>query len=99
MLSKRQMKVTKKKNTKKTNNSRPKEKLVRNKRQIGRASCRERDLHSFPTRRSSDLVIERFFNEYKIKNKTKFVRDLLIRSVWEKLEANAPTLFSADEMR
>ena len=23
--------------------------------QIGRASCRERDLHSFPTRRSSDL--------------------------------------------
>ena len=87
MLSKRQMKVTKKKNTKKTNNSRPKEKLVRNKRLT--ITLNEKEFR----------VIERFFNEYKIKNKTKFVRDLLIRSVWEKLEANAPTLFSADEMR
>ncbi len=44
-------------------------------------------------------VVERFFKEYKIKNKSKFLRDTIIRTVWEKLEANAPTLFSKEEMR
>lgn len=44
-------------------------------------------------------VVERFFKEYKIKNKSKFLRDTIIRTVWEKLEVNAPTLFSKEEMR
>ncbi|MCQ2209756.1 MAG: ribbon-helix-helix domain-containing protein [Paludibacteraceae bacterium] len=44
-------------------------------------------------------VIERFFKEYKIKNKSKFLRDTIIHTVWEKLEESAPTLFSKDEMR
>lgn len=44
-------------------------------------------------------VIERFFKEYKIRNKSKFLRDTIIRTVWQKLEESAPTLFSENEMR
>ncbi len=44
-------------------------------------------------------VIERFFKEYKITNKSKFLRDTIIRTVWEKLEENAPTLFSKEDLK
>ncbi len=43
-------------------------------------------------------VMERFFKECKIKNKSKFLRDTLIRMAWKKLEDNAPCLFSEEEM-
>ncbi len=43
-------------------------------------------------------VMERFFKECKIKNKSKFLRDTLIRIAWKKLEDNAPYLFSEEEM-
>lgn len=43
-------------------------------------------------------VMERFFKECNIKNKSKFLRDTLIRIAWKKLEDNAPCLFSEEEM-
>jgi hypothetical protein len=43
-------------------------------------------------------VMERFFKECKIKNKSKFLRDTLIRLAWQKLDENAPYLFSEEEM-
>ncbi len=74
---------------KKTKNETPirKERLIRNKRIS--ITLNEREFR----------VMERFFNEFKIKNKTKFLRDTIIRAAWQKLEENAPTLFPKEELR
>ena len=43
--------------------------------------------------------MNRFYNKYKITNKTKWMRETLIVAILKKLEADAPTLFSEEEMR
>ena len=44
-------------------------------------------------------IMNRFYNKYKITNKTKWMRETLIVAILKKLEADAPTLFSEEEMR
>ncbi|MBP5458455.1 MAG: hypothetical protein J6Y37_18340 [Paludibacteraceae bacterium] len=43
--------------------------------------------------------MNRFYSKYKITNKTKWMRETLIVAILKKLEADAPTLFSEEEMR
>lgn len=64
-----------------------KERLARNKRVV--ITLNEKEFR----------VMDRFFNKYKIKNRTKFLRDTIIKTVWRTLEADAPTLFSDSEMK
>ncbi|MCQ2193799.1 MAG: hypothetical protein MJZ28_02500 [Paludibacteraceae bacterium] len=44
-------------------------------------------------------VLNRFYEKYKISNKTKWLRETIILTVLKRFEADAPTLFSEEEMR
>lgn len=44
-------------------------------------------------------VLERFYKEFNIKNKSKFLRDTIIRTVWNNLMENEPSLFSEEELK
>ena len=64
-----------------------KERMVRNKRVV--ITLNEKEFR----------VIDRFFTQYKVKNKTKFLRETIIKTIWRKFEEDAPTLFSESEMK
>ena len=64
-----------------------KERLIRNKRVV--ITLNEKEFR----------VIDRFFKQYKISNKSKFLRETIIKTVWRQLEKDAPTLFSDSEMK
>lgn len=44
-------------------------------------------------------VLNRFYDKYKITNKTKWLRETIIVTVLKQFESDAPTLFSEEEMR
>mgnify|MGYP003413215714 FL=1 len=44
-------------------------------------------------------VLNRFFEEYNITNKSKLIRETLMSAILKKFEEDAPTLFSEKEMR
>lgn len=44
-------------------------------------------------------VLNRFFEEYNISNKSKLIRETLMAAIFKKFEEDAPTLFSEKEMR
>lgn len=44
-------------------------------------------------------LLMRFYSECKITNKSKFLRDTIMKTVWEKMIDNSTALFSKDEMK
>ena len=45
------------------------------------------------------VILNRFFEEYNITNKSKLIRETLMSAILKKFEEDAPTLFSEKEMR
>lgn len=43
-------------------------------------------------------AIDRYFQEYKVKNKSKFIRDMVFSSIWKSYDRDYPTLFSPKVM-
>jgi hypothetical protein len=44
-------------------------------------------------------AIERHIKKYKIKNKSKWLRTIIMTEVWQKMSRDYPTLFNEEEMR
>jgi hypothetical protein len=44
-------------------------------------------------------AIERYMKKYKIKNKSKWFRTIIMTEVWQKMSRDYPTLFNEEEMR
>ena len=44
-------------------------------------------------------ALERFYEKYKIKNKTRFLRETIITTILKKFDEDYPTLFDDREMR
>ncbi|MCQ2225219.1 MAG: hypothetical protein MJZ14_05785 [Paludibacteraceae bacterium] len=75
------MAITKKKNSKKSQNVPDRKKLVRNQR------------ISIALNDAEMRTLNRFFEKYKISNKAKFCRETLMLTILKRLEADTPTLF------
>ncbi len=44
-------------------------------------------------------LLERFYTQFKIKNKSKFLRDTIMKTVWSKMVQQDMYLFKEDEMK
>lgn len=44
-------------------------------------------------------LLERFYTQFKIKNKSKFLRDTIMKTVWSKMVQQDLYLFKEDEMK
>ena len=44
-------------------------------------------------------LLERFYIQFKIKNKSKFLRDTIMKTVWSKMVQQDLYLFKEDEMK
>ncbi len=49
--------------------------------------------HSFTLNNEENKAFNRFLTKYKVKNKSKYIRETLIISVIKKFEEDHPTLF------
>lgn len=49
--------------------------------------------HFFMLNEKENRVLERYIIKYKVKNKSKFIREALMAAVVRKLEEDSPTLF------
>ncbi len=49
--------------------------------------------HAFMLNELENKALQRFIDEYKIKNKSKFIRETVIRAILAKFDEDAPTLF------
>ena len=54
--------------------------------------------HFFMLNDKENKALERYICKYKIKNKSKFIRETLIIAVLKRLEEDAPTLFDEPEI-
>lgn len=55
--------------------------------------------HVFALNDLEDKALERYLKKYKIENKSKFIRELLMSEVIRRLEMDSPTLFENDTNR
>ncbi|MGC3978080.1 MAG: hypothetical protein QM751_07525 [Paludibacteraceae bacterium] len=49
--------------------------------------------HFFVLNEKENKALERYICKYKIKNKSKFIREILMVSIIKRLEEDSPTLF------
>lgn len=49
--------------------------------------------HFFMLNDKENNALERYISKYKVKNKSKFIREALMTAVIRKLEEDSPTLF------
>ncbi len=52
--------------------------------------------HVFTLNDLEQRALSRYFKKYKIENKSKFIREVLMREVIMRLEKDSPTLFETD---
>lgn len=58
----------------------------------GAKSLREHR-HFFTLNEKENRALERYISKYKIKNKSKFIREALMVAIIKRLEEDSPTLF------
>jgi hypothetical protein len=49
--------------------------------------------HLFTLNDAEEKVLNRFLDKYKISNKSKYIRETLMKSILRKFEEDSPTLF------